>query len=143
MRQLFKKWLSEAQIAEQPFWDQVGIVLSGACLIHCLVLPFATVFLTLWGLDVFLHESVHQLLVAVLMLTSALAFVPGYMVHKRRSVFYWMAPGLGTLFFTSFFLHRLGLHAWEMPLNVLGGACLIRAHVLNRTFCKACSNCDH
>jgi len=127
----------------RPFWDRIGVIVSSACLIHCLALPFSAVFLTVWGLDVFLHESVHQFLVVALMLSSALAFVPGYRVHRRKAVFYWGASGLGILLFTSFLLHHLGLHTWEMPLNLLGGTCLIRAHILNRTFCRTCSNCRH
>jgi len=128
-------------VVATPFWDGLGIFLSGACLIHCLAMPFLATFLTIWGLDVFLHESFHQILAGMLIFTSLLAFVPGYFKHKKKIVFHWMMPGLGAFLFSTFFLHHFELHTWELPLNILGGICLITAHTLNHTFCRACSKC--
>lgn len=124
------------------FWDRTGIVLSGACLVHCLALPFLVASLPVFGLGIFLRVDVHKYLAILLIFTSALAFVPGYLTHKDRTVFYWLMPGLSMLMAAAFLNYPSGAFDWKFPVNILGGMCLIRAHVLNRTFCRTCSDCN-
>ena len=131
----------KTKTAVSSFWDRAGIALSGLCLVHCLALPLLAALLPVAGLGVCLHEGFHQGLAVVLIFTSAFAFVPGFLLHRKHIVFFWMVPGLAIFIFTSYFLHRLGGCALELPLNLFAGACLIRAHWLNRTFCRSCREC--
>lgn len=113
-------------------WDGVGAGISGLCMIHCVALP--VLLAAAPGLGYLLDESVHRTLVAVLVVPTVLAFVPGYRLHRR-----WAPPLLATAGFALLALGAFGeVGAWEEPLTVAGSLLLVTAHYLNHSFCRLC-----
>jgi hypothetical protein len=111
----------------RPF-DLAAIGLSGACLLHCLALPVAAVFIPF--LSSYTHAHwVHWLFVALAIPLSILALYRGDAGGQRR-LGLWAGAGLGIALLT---LGALGVptHDWETPLTVLGGSVLALVHYLN------------
>jgi hypothetical protein len=121
--------------------DLLGTAGSALCIAHCIALPFIVSYLPLLGLGFLAEEATHRTLVLVMLLVAASAFIPGYRVHRKRHVLAWMAVGLGSLFFAAFWADKVLAEAWETPFTMIGGACLVTAHLKNRTFCRLCRAC--
>ncbi len=61
-------------------WDRVGIAFSSACVAHCIAVAFLPMIFP--ALAVYAHSSwVHIIGGALVILTSFLAFIPGYKKH--------------------------------------------------------------
>ena len=121
--------------------DLLGTAGSALCIAHCIAMPFIVAYLPLLGMEFLAEETTHQTLVFVMLIIAATSFIPGYRVHRKRHVLAWMAVGLGSLFFAAFGADKMLGEAWETPFTLLGGACLVVAHLKNRTFCRLCSVC--
>ena len=67
-------------------WDFLGITASGLCLLHCILLPVAAVAIPLAGLSFLDHSMLHRVFAGVIIVVSALAFIPGFRTHRRRRV---------------------------------------------------------
>ncbi|MCE2892055.1 MAG: MerC domain-containing protein [Hyphomonadaceae bacterium] len=109
-------------------FDTLAVVLSGACLVHCLLLPIAAAFLPLLS-HAANAEWVHWVFVALAMPTSFLALRH----HGNRSlriVLLRVAATLGLVFLVC---GALGWpsHATETLVTVLGGLILASVHIVN------------
>jgi len=119
-------------------WDRLGMALSGLCLIHCTVLPLALLVLPWLAATALAAEQVHAFLAAVLLGIGAIAFVPGYLQHRRGAVL--VLGGLGvTLIATAAFGELPGDTGGE-TVTVLGSFALIAAHWTNRSACLLCAS---
>lgn len=121
--------------------DRAGAVASGICLVHCLLAPalvslFPSVIPYLPG-DLWFH----RLLAAIIVLIGVVAFVPGYRIHRRKTLL--AVIGIGMLLILSV--------AWrgntmsspvELVLSISGSLMLVAAHLLNRSFCLSCVACE-
>src|SRR5262245_41516547 len=67
-------------------WDAVGVIVSAACVVHCIAVPLLFGLLPAFGLEFLAKSGFHQLLAVVVLGVAALAFVPGYRLHRTRSV---------------------------------------------------------
>ena len=110
-------------------WDKVGILLSSACLVHCvglLVIPFL-----LPALGAFFHSPwVHRFFAAFILIVTPMAFMPGYRRHGMSRVL--VQAGLGIAFIlagvaTDGVLPELASHGF----SVVGSLMLVGAHVQN------------
>lgn len=131
------KWTFKEEPDQTTTWaDRLGICLSGLCLIHCLLTPIVLVLLpTVQVLAI--HEELHHWLLVTLPVIAILAFVPGFRRHKNSKIFYWALPGFALLVTSHFFEESLLV---ATAFSVLGSACLIRAHFLNRHLCACCAS---
>ena len=108
--------------------DSLAVALSGACLVHCLLLPIAAAFLPLLS-----HaadaEWVHWVFVALAVPTSFLALAP----HSNKSLRLTLLRLLATLGLVFLFCGALGWpsHEAETLLTVLGGLILASVHIVN------------
>lgn len=102
----------------------------------------------------FWQHGFHQIFLLVVPFVAFLAFIPGWKQHRDARVWYWGGTGILLLSLgvvvAEAFGHEVGpasavlsgsLMA-ELMLTATGGACLIRAHVLNRALCACCDH-DH
>ncbi len=111
--------------------DRAAIFLSGLCLAHCLVVPFALLLGPLASQWLTASETqVHWLLLALALPISGVALWRGY----RR----YGSPGNLTLGFFGLLLMFTGVshvfgEQWEIPLTVIGVSMLLFAHVRNIT----------
>lgn len=48
-------------------WDQLGLVLSGVCAVHCLALPLLLLALPLWHQAHLVHDLVHPAMAALIL----------------------------------------------------------------------------
>ncbi|GMV13402.1 MAG: MerC domain-containing protein [Polyangiaceae bacterium] len=122
---------SEAEIEVRVRrWDTLGMIVSIACVAHCIAVPLVLGLLPAFGLSFLAKDGLHEVLAVVVLLVAILAFAPGYRVHRLRHV-----PALGaagvTLLSGAAFAPGLSLVV-ESAMTALGGTVLVAAHVLNR-----------
>ncbi len=122
-------------------WDRVGIGMSVACLIHCLVLPFAVAALPFMAAEWVQSEAFHGIMALALVPVALFAILPGLKVHGRRSVASAMAAGLSLLSTAAFAGGDWMSREWEIGLTVAGGAILVAAHAVNLALCRTCPAC--
>lgn len=110
-------------------FDLIGLVLSGSCLLHCLLLPVAVVAAP--SLAVWLGEtetSVHWLLFAVALLVSGWALLAGLRRHGAWLVVLVGAAGLLVMAVAAAHLFGRGM---EVALTLIGASIVALAHVVN------------
>lgn len=111
-------------------WDTLGVIVSAACVVHCVALPIALALLPAVGLTFLAEGAFHQVLALLVLLVAGLAFIPGYRVHGKRAIVGMGAIGTALLAGAAY-APGLGLLP-ESLLTALGGSALVVAHVLNR-----------
>ncbi|HEX8697193.1 MAG TPA: MerC domain-containing protein [Myxococcaceae bacterium] len=122
-------------------WDGLGQVLSALCIGHCVGLPLVLALLPAAVAEILEGEAVHQGLIAFVVFTALLAFLPGYRVHQRGSVVGLAVVALTLLVSAAFLLPEEGgrlVEATEMGLTLGGGVLMAIAHWRNRALCRAC-----
>ena len=110
-------------------FDFIGLILSGSCLVHCLLLPVAV--LTAPALAVWLGETettVHWTLFFVALGVSGWALLTGYRRHGAMLVIAVGAVGLAVMAVAA--AHLFGSAA-EAVLTVSGASIVALAHVVN------------
>jgi hypothetical protein len=61
-------------------WDKMGIAISGACVVHCIMVAFLPLIFP--ALAIYTHLTwIHQVVAVAILFTSPLAFLPGYRRH--------------------------------------------------------------
>lgn len=132
--------LQSSQANLRRYADLAGATASGVCLLHCLFTPvaislFPDILPYLPG-DAWFHRA---LAVGILMLGAA-AFVPGYRIHRRRSLAILVAAGISAILIVAWTAKTLNPTA-QVILSVAGSLMLISAHLLNHSFCRQCRSC--
>jgi hypothetical protein len=125
-----------------PMWDgrsladRIGIVLSGACLVHCLVLPIVLPLLTMTA-DAAENPVVHLVLALLILPTTLWAARHGYTHHRNAVIVALLAAGgliitIGLLAGVELgvMLHLSG-EAVERVLTVIGSVLLVSGHWRN------------
>jgi|GEM_PF-255485 len=120
--------------------DNLGIIASVGCLIHCAALPFVVAFLPVMGLGwLDSHES-HQYLAAFIIGFAILAVVPAYFRHRRTEVLVAMIVGMSLVVTGALFIHHIAGEQWELPLMITGNLILVAAHWRNKMLVKCCAH---
>ncbi|MBN8540228.1 MAG: MerC domain-containing protein [Deltaproteobacteria bacterium] len=149
--------------------DRLGVCLSALCMAHCLLTPLVLAVVPLGTAIGFWHSGVHLVFLFVVPLIAAIAFIPGWRLHRNSRVWIFAAIGfvflltgsqVGLLFGAEQVMHAGhlsldGLHdaethgfkwgalAAELFFTSLGGFFFIRAHLLNRKLCACCNKHKH
>jgi len=109
--------------------DQMALALSGLCLLHCLLLPFAVAILPFLGQ--FSDDHLHAELLVVVIPVSAVALYLGYRRHSHSGVVVMGLIGLVVLTIGGTIAHNLyGLVA-DRTLTVIGSVTLAITHYRN------------
>lgn len=112
--------------------DLIGVILSMACLIHCLALPMFTSVVP--SLTIFLgQEWIHATLLVILVPIALLAFKQGHKRHNRLTPMILAILGVIGLIAATFFEGHEEASV-EKLLTVMGSLILIFAHVQNLRF---------
>lgn len=132
---------------------------------HCLLTPLVLAVVPLGAAFGFWHTGVHQVFLFIVPLIAAIAFIPGWRLHRDSRVWVYAVIGfvfllagsqVGSIFGADQVTHldhsATALHTahdfqWapllaELFFTILGGYFFIRAHLLNRKLCACCSR-DH
>lgn len=80
-----------------------GLVLSLACVIHCILMPVCLASLPSWGLSWLASPAVHQVLAVIGIMIGLFTLLPGWRVHDRHSVLVFAAIGLFVMNYSAFF----------------------------------------
>ena len=117
---------SEPAVAKPPTWDRVGIVLSGLCAAHCLLVPLALVALPLWPSLAETHTWLHPVFAVLLIPVTLLAI----WTHRERYAMLLLGFGLVIVIAATLAHDALGMAA-EAGITLFGSALLIAGHVRN------------
>lgn len=114
--------------------DQVGMLISTLCAIHCVATPLLVFSVPMLAYS-FHHPLFHIGIAALVVPVGVWAFWRGYRRHHRKDIL-----ALGVLGLSVVGLAAVLPHAWmhiigHTPLTILGSAVLILAHWLNRRSC--------
>jgi len=107
----------------------MALALSGLCLLHCLLLPFAVAVLPFLGQ--FSDDHLHAELLVVVIPVSVIALYLGYRRHRHTGVVVMGLIGLVVLTVGGTIAHNLyGLVA-DRTLTVIGSVTLAITHYRN------------
>ncbi|GIV57095.1 MerC domain-containing protein [Rhodocaloribacter litoris] len=124
--------------ARPPFWDRLGIGISGLCMIHCLLLPVVLALAPLWPMAEELHAWLHPVFALLLVPTTLLALVHGYRRHRNRRIAMWLVAGLVIVLVAGVLGHEMPGAFAETSITVTGSVVLIAAHWRNWRAGAAC-----
>ena len=112
-------------------WDKLGIVSSGLCVAHCILMPFCLPILGAAGWVV-LEDSIFHPVLALLATGAAVAsFRSGCRGHSNRNAILAAFPGITMLLLTAFNPYSILGEDAERQLTIAGAALLSLAHGLN------------
>lgn len=133
--------MSTSPAASSHRWDTLGMTASTLCIAHCVGTPFLLALVPALRIGVLSDGILHPVLVAVVVAFASLAFVPGYRLHRNRYLLALLGLGLATLLFAAFLAQSLLGERVETAATLAGGAIMVTAHWLNRSFCRTCRVC--
>lgn len=148
-------------------WDALGIILSVACVIHCLALPLIATSIPALAASHAEDQAFHAIMAVLAVLVGATTFIPGWRRHRVNWVPLIGVLGIGALIAGSLtpcdhgaelasssccpgdhghggHAHEHGsdwLGAFHTAVTPIGCALLIGAHFFNHRFGHRCS--DH
>ena len=122
--------------------DGIAVFLSGACLVHCLLLPLAVTVLPIAQASLLEEQTFHLLMLLVILPTSLFALTIGCRQHRDRLTMIAGGTGLTILAITALFGHDLFGLTGERVVNSIGGVILAAAHIRNFLCCRA-DDCTH
>ena len=121
--------------------DIAGATASTVCLIHCLLTPIAISFFPAIVPYLPGDASFHRLLAVGIVLLGLAGFIPGFLLHRRKSLFLLIAIGM-SLILTVACAGSTLREGGELTLSISGSLLLVTAHLLNRSFCRQCRACS-
>ena len=115
--------------------DLTGLILSGACLIHCLALPLALLLAPALGAWITLPEGVHAAILFLVFPVAAMAMRDGWRQHRRWLPAILAAAGIGLLALGLFahegWIAAADPDAADRLLTSAGAITLAAAHLVN------------
>jgi hypothetical protein len=116
--------------------DATAALLSGVCLVHCLLTPVVLTLLPVMGAVLFTHEAFHQLLLLFVLPTSLVGLWLGCRRHKNGAVAVLGGIGMALITLAAFGHATFGIEG-ERWLTSAGGVILAASHFLNFRRCRA------
>jgi len=114
--------------------DKVAVLLSGLCLLHCLLLPFAIAVLPFLGQ--FGDDHFHRELLLFVVPVSVIALTAGYRRHGHIEVMFFGGLGLAILVIGGTIVHDTYGDAVDRLMTVTGSLILAGTHYRNYRFAK-------
>ncbi|MDB5099581.1 MAG: MerC mercury resistance protein [Cyanobacteria bacterium RYN_339] len=118
--------------------DQLGMLASSLCVVHCIATPLLISWSSVLARAMPGEESTHRLLALAVAVFGASALARGYRVHRHKRVVGLMAAGLACIVAGAFGGERLPPMLPELAVTLAGSACMIVAHRINHSSCRAC-----
>lgn len=111
-------------------FDRIAIALSTICIVHCLAVPLIVAVLPIAAFG-FGGGHFHALMLWVVVPTSALGFVLGWRVHRRRRIVALGAAAVIALAAVSIYAHGVWPLLAEAGASVAASLALASAHWMN------------
>ena len=119
---------SPSALAKASFWDRAGVVLSGLCAAHCLLMPVTLATLPLWPAASDAHAWLHPLF-AVLLVPVTLFALRGRRQGDHATA---LLLGVGLVIVLAATLAHGALgRTSELVAMLLGSGLLVAGHLRN------------
>lgn len=139
------------QISHPGIFSKLSILLSSACIIHCLSFPI--IILMIPALAPLMSSTLETILVLSVVPLSAVGFIPTWRKHKNMRFLYIYASSLALLLIGQFgftHTHDSGIatfasfeHLTEIVLIIAGAVGLAWVIYKNNKHTHVCSNPHH
>ena len=117
--------------------DRIAMLLSGVCLVHCLVVPVALTLVPIFSLSALAEDLLfHQLMLWIIVPTSLIALTVGCKKHRRWPIAITGLLGILVLFIVSILGHDFLSVTQEKISTTFGGLILAFSHYLNYRACQ-------
>lgn len=118
--------------------DRIGLVVSGVCVVHCLLVPVVLATLPLWPLASVLHGWLHPVIALILVPTTLVATVSGYRKHRRKRIVALLMLGLAVVLAAGGwgFVHPGAVV--ETAMTLAGSGLLVTGHWRNWRADRCC-----
>lgn len=118
-------------------FDRFAVILSGICILHCLLAPVLLTLLPILSISAFVEDLVfHQLMLWLVLPTSAVALVLGCRKHRKPMILITGAVGMLMLIIVAFWGHSIMMVAYEKVATTAAGLLLAFSHYLNYKACQ-------
>ncbi len=118
--------------------EYFAISIAGICFVHCLLVPVMLVLFPLISSIFIFKEIFHQLLLLLIIPSSAAALFLGCRKHKDFNVLFLGLSGLFILLVGAFIVTE----DYEIIPTLIGSSIMITAHIRNFKLCSK-NNCKH
>jgi hypothetical protein len=122
--------------------DGMAVILSGTCMLHCLVLPLLVTLFPIVQGSLLEEKYFHLIMLVFILPTSLVALTVGCRRHRDTLTIVLGAIGLTTLAITAFWGHELFGLSGERVVTTIGGLVLASAHIQNFRCCRHV-DCQH
>ena len=112
-------------------WDNLGIITSVACAIHCAILPLVLSSLPLFGVNIIHNMYFEWMMISIAFLVGIYALYHGYNTHHRSKI--------PVLLFSAgmlFLIAKQIYHEAELWLLLPAVVLIISAHFYNYKLCR-------
>jgi uncharacterized membrane protein len=110
-------------------WDRLGIAFSSACVVHCIAVAFLPLIFP--AISEYTHSTwVHIVVGLIILVTSPLAFIPGYKKHGLSWIVSLAILGL-VLVFAGVVLEDVVSDTSSHGISIIGSLLLVVAHFKN------------
>jgi hypothetical protein len=121
--------------------DQVAVVFSGFCTIHCLLAPVLFTIFPVLGTTFITGEKFHQILLWFVLPISLLALLLGYFRRRDKVAFLLGVIGLSQLVAAAILGNEFFSEFSDVIVTPLGSLILIAGHIRNYQLCR-CDECE-
>lgn len=116
----------------KTYVDKLGIFISAACVVHCLVIAFlpsiVPAFLMTHGAH---NHDIHIFVVIAFLVIAPISFLPGYKKHGNSRIIKIAAVGFALTLLGLVFEITHVLHGEAHYLSVFGSVLIVIAHIKN------------
>ena len=124
--------------------DRLAVLLSGVCVLHCLLAPVVITLLPIISMNAFLEDVLfHQLMLWLVLPTSAVALLIGCRNHRDWKILGSGVLGMSMLVLVALLGHDLFLPWQEKLATSIAGLILAVSHILNFRACQALTCADN
>jgi hypothetical protein len=113
------------------YLDRIAITLSTICIVHCLAMPVLVAALPVLAIAVGTDGHFHELMLWLVVPTSALGFGLGYKVHGNAAIIAAGTAAVVVLAVVALWGHDHWNRTVEVSVNVLASLLLASAHWRN------------
>ena len=117
--------------------DKFAVLLSGVCVVHCLLTPVLITLLPIISLSAFAEDLLfHQLMLWFVLPTSCIALFIGCRKHRNPAILASGIIGMLMLVVIAFYGHDLFSSWGEKVATSTAGMILACSHILNYRACQ-------
>ena len=122
--------------------DGTAVVLSGTCIVHCLLLPMVVTLFPIVQGSLMEEQYFHLIMLVLILPVSLVALTVGCRRHRDPLTICLGATGLVALTVTALAGHELFSYFGERIATSISGLILVTAHIQNYRSCRKV-DCQH